>query len=151
MLPDRRTAPAIPDKWRRGLETSSPDGASNAEAEWAKEPAAVEGVEEEALNKAGLQYRKSQCWRRDLALKSGQTWQACPILLLGMFVDLTRIRPALGDKSTARRAFICDGTRRRPALVRTFICAIRGTSARQWKFVRRSLHGHHEKCRFEFD
>src|SRR5438128_621903 len=137
MLRDRRTAPAIPDTWRRGLETSSPDGASNAEAEWAKEPAAVEDVAAEALNKAEPRYRKSPCWRQDLALKSGQTWQACPIFLQGMFMNLTKLRPALGDKSTTHRAFICNGIRTRPALVRTFTFAAHGTSARQWKFARR--------------
>jgi hypothetical protein len=28
MLRDKQTAPIVPDTWRRGLETSSPDGAS---------------------------------------------------------------------------------------------------------------------------
>src|SRR6266849_2875888 len=80
MLRDKRTAPIALDKWRRGLETSSPDGASNAEGEWAEEFVAVEGVEAEAVNKGAPRYRRSQCWRRDLAGECGQKWKPCPIL-----------------------------------------------------------------------
>lgn len=37
LLRDKQTALIVLDTWRRGLETSSPDDASNAEGEWAEE------------------------------------------------------------------------------------------------------------------
>src|SRR6266436_9576483 len=75
MLPDKRTAGAIPDKVRHELKTSFPNVASNGRAEWERESVAAETVKVEAANTVARRDRRSPCSLSDLTLEHGQRQQ----------------------------------------------------------------------------
>src|SRR6266480_3084551 len=75
MPPDKRIPRTIPDKRRRGLETSVPDVALSAKEEWEQEPVSAEAVTVAAANRAAPRHRRSPCSRQDLMSGRDRKWR----------------------------------------------------------------------------